>query len=184
MTDDLTATSRFLSYVLRHNPAAIGLTLQDGGWVDVDSLLAAMARHRRPIDRRTLERLVAGTDKQRFQRDGDRIRAAQGHSLPVDLHLDPVTPPAVLYHGTADRFLTDIMANGLVPGRRNHVHLSADPRTATAVGARHGRPVVLAIDAAGMHHDGHVFHHAANGVWLTTHIPPQWINRMQNRSGE
>jgi putative RNA 2'-phosphotransferase len=180
MTDDLTATSRFLSYVLRHNPAAVGLTLQDGGWVDVDTLLAAMARHSRPIDHRTLELLVAGTDKQRFQLHGDRIRAAQGHSVRVDLHLDPVTPPAVLYHGTADRFLGDIMANGLVPGRRNHVHLSAEPQTATAVGARHGRPVVLAVDAAGMHRDGHVFYRAANGVWLTTHVPPGWINRAES----
>jgi putative RNA 2'-phosphotransferase len=178
MTDDLTATSRFLSYVLRHNPAAIGLTLQDGGWVDVDTLLAAVARYNRPIDRHTLERLVAGTDKQRLQQHGDRIRAAQGHSIPVDLHLDPVTPPAVLYHGTADRFLTNIMTNGLVPGRRNHVHLSAELHTATAVGTRHGRPVVLAIDAAGMDRDGHVFYHAANGVWLTAHVPPQRINRV------
>jgi putative RNA 2'-phosphotransferase len=180
MTDDLTATSRFLSYVLRHNPAAVGLTLQDGGWVDVDALLAAMARHSRPIDHRTLELLVAGTDKQRFQLHGDRIRAAQGHSVQVDLQLDPVTPPAVLYHGTADRFLGGIMANGLVPGRRNHVHLSAAPQTAIAVGARHGRPVVLAVDAAGMHRDGHVFYQAANGVWLTAHVPPRWINRVEN----
>jgi putative RNA 2'-phosphotransferase len=176
MTDDLTAASRFLSYVLRHNPAAVGVSLDEGGWIDVDTLLTALARHNRPLDRATLARLVAGTEKQRFQIHGGRIRAAQGHSIRVDLHLDPVTPPAVLYHGTVRRFVSSIMANGLDPGRRHHVHLSADQPTAATVGARRGHPVVLRIDAAGMHRSGHLFYQAANGVWLTDHVPPQWIS--------
>jgi putative RNA 2'-phosphotransferase len=176
MTDDLTATSRFLSYVLRHNPAAIDVTLDEGGWIDVDTLLAALARYNRPLDRATLARLVAGTDKQRFQLHGDRIRAAQGHSVPVDLHLDPASPPAVLYHGTVHRFVSSIMANGLKPGRRHHVHLSIDQQTAATVGARRGDPAVLRIDAAGMHRSGHLFYQAANGVWLTASVPPQWIS--------
>jgi putative RNA 2'-phosphotransferase len=175
MTDDPTATSRFLSYVLRHNPTAVGVTLDEAGWTDVDTLLAAMARHRRPISRGMLDALVAGTDKQRFQLRGGRIRAAQGHSIPVDLQLDPQVPPAVLYHGTVTRFLPSILANGLLPGRRSHVHLSADRQTAATVGARRGHPVVLRIDAA-MHHHGHVFYQAANGVWLTAHVPPHWIS--------
>jgi putative RNA 2'-phosphotransferase len=108
-------------------------------------------------------------------RDG-LIRAAQGHSVPVDLRLDPLPPPAVLYHGTVRRFLAAIRADGLRRGRRGHVHLSADPDTATAVGARRGHPVVLRVDAAGMHRAGHPFYRAANGVWLTDHVPPQWID--------
>src|SRR5262249_23099318 len=113
MTDDLTATSRFLSYALRHNPGAIGITLDEAGWIDVETLPAAMTRHNRPIDRDTLDMLVAGTDKQRFQLRGERIRAAQGHSIPVDLQLDPMVPPGVLYHGTVRRFLPSILATGL-----------------------------------------------------------------------
>ncbi len=180
MNEDLTGLSRYLSYVLRHHPDAVGITLDGAGWVPVENLLAALARHGRPTSRATLERVVAGTDKRRFQLDGDRIRAAQGHTVPVDLDLPPETPPAVLYHGTVAGFLPGIMATGLHPRGRHHVHLSGDPETATRVGARRGVPVVLRIDAAGMHDAGHVFYRAANGVWLTAHVPPEWISRDQD----
>jgi putative RNA 2'-phosphotransferase len=176
MTDDLTRVSRFLSYVLRHRPDAVGLSLDPGGWVSVDTLLAALAAHGRPITRDTLDALVAGTDKVRLERVGDRIRAAQGHTVPVELELPPVTPPDVLYHGTVARFLPDILAAGLHPRGRHHVHLSADAETAAGVGARRGSPIVLVIDAAGMNHNGQIFHRAANGVWLTADVPPQWIH--------
>lgn len=176
MTDDPVSTSRFLSYVLRHRPDAIGLRLDQGGWVGVEALLAALAGHGRPITRQVLDRIVAGTDKRRFELRDGRIRAAQGHSVPVNLQLPVVTPPPVLYHGTAARFLPRIRVQGLLPGARAHVHLSPDTRTATSVGARHGRPVVLTIDAAGMCRDGCAFYRAANGVWLTNHVPPEWIS--------
>lgn len=175
MSDDLTGTSRLLSYLLRHGPETIGLALDPAGWVDIEALLAAMAANGRPVDRDLLDRVVAGTDKRRFEVDGRRIRAAQGHSVPVDLRLDPVVPPAVLYHGTVARFLPSILEHGLRRGSRVHVHLSADEGTATTVGSRRGRPLVLRVDAAGLHAAGHVFYRAANGVWLTSHVPPEWI---------
>jgi putative RNA 2'-phosphotransferase len=178
VNEDLIALSRFLSYVLRHHPEAVGITLDASGWVEVDTLLHALAAHGRPTTREMLERVVAGTDKQRLQLDGGRIRAAQGHSVPVTLGLPAVTPPAVLYHGTVARFLPGILATGLQPRGRHHVHLSADPNTAVQVGARRGSPVVLRIDAAGMHNGGHEFYRAANGVWLTAHVPPQWIRTL------
>jgi putative RNA 2'-phosphotransferase len=175
MADDLSGKSRFLSYVLRHRPDAIGIELDAAGWVRIDDLLAALGRHRRPVRRETLDRLVAGTDKQRLEVRGDRIRAAQGHSVPVDLQLEPVTPPPVLYHGTVARFLPAIRADGLTRQARGHVHLSADVPTAAAVGGRRGVPVVLTVDAAGMHRAGYAFYRAANGVWLTDRVPPEWI---------
>lgn len=175
MTGDRVAVSRLLSYVLRHHPEAIGIRLDEGGWVDIDTLLAALARHGRPIGRELLEQVVAGTDKQRLEVSGGRIRAAQGHSVPVDLGLRPAPPPPVLYHGTVARLLDSIRTHGLTPGHRNHVHLSADPDAAAAVGARRGRAVVLRVDAAGMHRAGYRFYRAANGVWLTDHVPPRWI---------
>jgi putative RNA 2'-phosphotransferase len=176
-TDDLVRTSKFLSYVLRHRPDAVGIALADGGWVEIETLLAALARHGRPTSRATLDRIVAGTDKQRLEVDGERIRAAQGHTVPVDLGLAPVVPPPLLYHGTVEPFLAPIRIEGLTPQGRSHVHLSADRHTATAVGARRGRPVILTVDAAGMHGAGHDFYRAANGVWLTAVVPPQWIAR-------
>lgn len=175
MNQNLVATSKFLSYVLRHNPAAIGVDLDPAGWLDIDALLTAAAAHGRQIDRSTLDQVIAENDKRRFEVRGNRIRAAQGHSVNVDLELAAVEPPDVLYHGTATRFLNAILHEGLKPMRRGHVHLSADPATARSVGARHGRPVVLTVDAAGMHHNRHTFHVAANGVWLTHHVPPKWL---------
>lgn len=174
-TADATADSRFLAYVLRHNPAAVGVTLDGSGWVTVDVLLAALARHGRRLSRDALEALVAGGDKQRFELRDGRVRAAQGHSLPIDLRLDPQAPPALLFHGTVARFLPGIRAHGLRPGRRTHVHLSTDEESAATVGARRGVPVVLRVDAAGMHRGGLLFYRAANCVWLTAHVPPQWI---------
>jgi len=173
---DLVGISKQLAYVLRHRPESIGITLDDAGWVAIDALLVALAAHGRRITRADLDRVVAGTDKRRFEVDGERIRAAQGHSVLVDLVLDAVEPPPVLFHGTVERFLASILKHGLRPGRRRHVHLSADVQTASTVGARRGTPVVLRIDAAGMHADGHTFYRAANGVWLTDHVPPERID--------
>lgn len=167
--------SRLLSSVLRHHPERFGLSLDPAGWVEVSELLAALAAHGRPLNRSELDRIVSTSDKQRFEVHGGRIRAAQGHSIPIDLGLPPLTPPPVLYHGTVERFLAGIRSRGLEPGSRQFVHLSVDEQTAAEVGARRGRPVVLRIDAAGLHAAGALFYRAANGVWLTSHVPPQWI---------
>lgn len=174
----LTATSKFLSLVLRHEPGKIGLVLDSAGWTSVDDLLARCATAGRPLTRETLQRVVDTSDKQRFalSEDGMRIRANQGHSVEVDLALAPLVPPAVLLHGTAQRFLDAILAQGLTRQARHHVHLSADPATARAVGRRHGREVVLRVDAARMHADGHRFFRSANGVWLTEAVAPQYLD--------
>jgi putative RNA 2'-phosphotransferase len=174
---DHTRLSKFLSLILRHEPAKVGLTLDEAGWVGVPDLLAALARHGRPITREALLHVVATSDKKRFalSEDGTRIRASQGHSVEVELGYEPATPPALLYHGTVDRFLHSIREQGLIKGERHHVHLSADPETATKVGSRRGRAVVLRIDAAGMARDGLLFYLSANGVWLTDHVPARFI---------
>jgi putative RNA 2'-phosphotransferase len=173
---ELTAASKFLACVLRHNPAAIGLALDDGGWVATDALLAAAARNGRALSAAALRQVIDSPGKRRFEARDGLIRAAQGHSVPVSLGLEPLAPPGVLFHGTVARFLPGILAEGLRPGQRVHVHLSADPGTAATVGARRGRPVVLRIDAAGMHAAGHEFFRAANGVWLTARVPPGYIS--------
>jgi putative RNA 2'-phosphotransferase len=170
-------TSRFLSYVLRHRPETVGLELDEGGWVRVDELLAACRRHGRPISRAQLEAVVRSSDKQRFSfsRDGLRIRANQGHSVPIDLGLAPVAPPELLYHGTVARFLDAIRQEGLLRGKRHHVHLSADEPTARRVGRRRGAPVVLVVESGRMHRDGLTFYRSANGVWLTDAVPPEYL---------
>jgi putative RNA 2'-phosphotransferase len=169
--------SKFLSLVLRHDPARIGIQLEDAGWTDVAALLAACAAHGVAITRDELVAIVASSDKQRFalSADGARIRANQGHSVEVDLQLAPAAPPAVLFHGTVAAVLPAIRAQGLVRGQRHHVHLSADLETARKVGGRRGKPVVLAIRAGDMAAAGHVFYRSDNGVWLVEHVPPEFL---------
>jgi putative RNA 2'-phosphotransferase len=171
------ASSKFLSLVLRHDPARIGITLDAAGWTEVDALLAACAAHGVAITRGQLAEIVAHSDKQRFalSADGERIRANQGHSVEVALGLAPQAPPARLYHGTVRAALDAIRATGLERRARHHVHLSADRETATKVGARRGAPVILTIRADEMAAAGHTFYRSDNGVWLTDHVPPGFI---------
>jgi putative RNA 2'-phosphotransferase len=173
----LVRASKFLSLILRHRPEHIGITLDSAGWVAVDDLLAAARRSGFPLDRTTLDRVVAENDKRRFafSADGARIRASQGHSVGVDLGLAPQAPPDVLFHGTAARFLESIRCEGLKAGSRTHVHLSADEVTARTVGQRHGSPVVLRVEAGAMHRDGHEFYHSENGVWLALAVPARYL---------
>ncbi|MCA0964973.1 RNA 2'-phosphotransferase [Salipiger bermudensis] len=169
--------SKFLSRVLRHEPDLIGLTLGHGGWVQVDELLRGMKRAGHRLSPDALRQIVTDNDKKRFtlSEDGRRIRAAQGHSVVVDLGLTPIEPPATLFHGTARDNLDAIFASGLNPGRRQHVHLSPDEETAVKVGTRHGRPVVLRVNTAAMHAHGLPFWRADNGVWLTATVPPEYL---------
>ncbi|ARI53414.1 MULTISPECIES: RNA 2'-phosphotransferase [unclassified Streptomyces] len=167
--------SKYLSAHLRHRPERIGIALDENGWVDVETLLSAAARHGFPLTRAELDHVVAANDKRRFTVDGDRIRANQGHTVTVDLDLPPAEPPAYLYHGTVAPALDAIRAEGLRPMARHHVHLSPDRETATRVGARRGRPLVLTVDAGAMHRAGHVFRVSANGVWLADAVPPEFL---------
>ena len=175
---DDTALSKRLAFVLRHRPSSVEVTLDAAGWVPVETLLHALRSRGVPLTRARLERLVATSDKQRFALEDDRIRAQQGHSVPVDLGLPDVTPPALLFHGTPERTLRAVLAEGLHRAGRHAVHLSPDADTARAVGGRRGPAVVLAVDSAAMHADGHPFQHTANDVWLTAQVPPEHLRRL------
>lgn len=182
MTTDptqLDELSKYLSYVLRHEPQTIGLQLDTEGWADIDSLIAGASRNGRAIDQAMVLAVVETSKKKRFAVSDDcqRIRAVQGHSTPVVKRTYPETvPPGVLYHGTATRFLASIREQGLKAGSRHHVHLSLDLSTATAIGKRHGKPVVLEIQALRMHQNGFKFFLSENNVWLTDAVPPEFID--------
>ena len=167
--------SKYLSKHLRHQPERIGLALDEAGWVEIEVLIAAAAAHGFRFTREELDHVVTVNDKRRFAVEGTRIRASQGHSVEIDLGLAPATPPPYLYHGTVVRNLDAIRTEGLRPMNRHDVHLSPDRETATRVGARRGRPVVLSVDTVAMHRDGHVFQVSANGVWLTKAVPAQYL---------
>ena len=172
--------SKFLSLILRHNPGKIGLQLDPHGWANVSDCIKKVNQARKqPISLHDLEQIVTNDNKQRysFNSDKSRIRANQGHSIDIDLGLTPQAPPAVLYHGTASRFIDSIMAKGLLPRSRQHVHLSLDIETATIVGKRHGKPVVLTINSGQMLKDGHLFYLSDNNIWLTDHVPVKYISR-------
>lgn len=180
MSKRLVTVSKFISKHLRHEPDALGLTLAPGGWVAVDDLLAGARRVGFPISVEELQQVVAESDKQRFAFDaaGTLIRANQGHSTEVELDLPEAAPPDLLYHGTVPKFLDAILADGLKKMARHDVHLSPDVATATKVGERRGKAVLLVVDAQAMAADGYKFRVSANGVWLTDHVPPKYLRRL------
>ncbi|WIG58744.1 MAG: RNA:NAD 2'-phosphotransferase [Ktedonobacterales bacterium] len=178
----LVRISKYLSKHLRHQPQSLGLTLEPGGWVSVETLLAASAAHGMPFTRDELDEVVARNNKQRFSFDasGERIRANQGHSVEVDLQLEPRIPPEVLYHGTGATAVPAILQQGLLKMRRHHVHLSPDVATARTVGRRHGAPRVFAVLAGAMSRDGCTFYRAENGVWLVDAVSPRYLRLLEN----
>lgn len=174
----IVSTSKFLSLVLRHQPDVIGVELDGEGWLEIDALINAANRHGKKLSPELLHRVVAENDKKRFaiSDDGLRIRASQGHSLrSVELSLTATDPPDELFHGTISASLAGIRKSGLLRGKRNHVHLSPDLETARRVGSRRGKPVILTVVAAEMHAAGHSFFLSANEVWLTDHVPTDFI---------
>ncbi|AZV29549.1 RNA 2'-phosphotransferase [Pseudomonas syringae] len=175
----LDETSKFLSFVLRHEPQAIGLTLDSEGWANIDALIDGAVRDGRTLDRALIENVVASSDKKRFSisADGQSIRAVQGHSTKsVELQFEEKQPPEILYHGTATRFMDSINEQGLIPGSRHHVHLSQETATASAVGQRYGTVVILQVAARRMQEQGFKFYQAENGVWLTERVPPEFLS--------
>ena len=171
---DLIQTSKFISLILRHKPEAIGITLDEHGWANVNELLDGVK-----IDMSLLEEIVVTDDKQRYSFNEDKtlIRANQGHSIPVDVELDEVQPPEFLWHGTAEKYVDSICREGLIPKSRLYVHLSSDVSTATTVGKRHGEVALLRIDARKMYEDGFKFYLSKNGVWLTKSVPTSYLEK-------
>lgn len=171
-------TSKFISLILRHKPDAIGITLDEHGWASVDELIEGISKQQY-FDMAMLEEIVATDEKQRYSFNEDKtlIRANQGHSVPVDVELEQVSPPKYLYHGTGEKYVTSIEAQGLIPKSRLYVHLSPDYNTAEKVGSRHGKPVIYRISAEKMAKDGYVFYKSVNGVWLTKEVPVKYLKR-------
>ena len=175
--------SVFISLILRHNPDAAHITLDEHGWANVKELLRGVNDTGRKIDMSILEEIVATDNKQRysFNQDKTRIRANQGHSVPVDVELKEQEPPEFLYHGTAIRFSESIMKEGLKPMSRLYVHLSQDIETALKVGKRHGSPIILRVYSGHMYKDGYKFYLSENGVWLTEKVDVKYFEIMENR---
>lgn len=167
----------FISLILRHKPYVIGITLDEHGWANVEELIAKINESGREIDMEMLEEIVRTDNKGRysFNDDKTRIRANQGHSIPVDVELKEAVPPDVLYHGTASRFLESIKCQGIKSMNRLYVHLSKDYDTAVKVGTRHGKCIVLAIDTKKMQEDGITFYLSENGVWLTRYVNWKYV---------
>ena len=173
-------TGKFISLVLRHKPDVIGLTLDEHGWADVQKLIAGINQSGdHVLDMEILEEIVRSDEKQRYSFNDDHtlIRANQGHSIPVDVELEEKTPPDILWHGTGEKYVVSIDAQGLIPKSRLYVHLSSDRETARKVGSRHGRPVIYDIDCRQMAADGYRFFESANHVWLTKEVPVKYLTK-------
>ena len=173
-------TSKFIALILRHKPETIGITLDELGWANVDELIQGVSKTH-PLSIELLEEIVRTDDKQRysFNEDHTLIRANQGHSIPVDVELEEAVPPAILYHGTGEKYTKSIDEQGLVPKSRLYVHLSSDIDTARKVGARHGRPVIYQVDCEAMIRGGYRFYISANRVWLTKKVPAEYLVKLE-----
>lgn len=173
---NINETSKFISLILRHKPEAIGISLDEHGWADVDELIAGISRTHE-LNKDILEEIVRTDDKQRYSFNEDKtlIRANQGHSIPVDVELDEVKPPEELWHGTGEKYVLSIDEQGLIPKSRLYVHLSKDEETAVKVGKRHGKPVLYIVKAGKMYRDGYKFYLSKNGVWLTKEVPIKYL---------
>ena len=171
--------SKFISLILRHRPEAIGITLDEHGWADVSELIEGVSKTHH-LDMQTLEEIVRSDSKQRYSFSEDKrlIRANQGHSIPVDVELDRLDPPDILFHGTGKKYMKSIEKEGLLPKGRLYVHLSKDTKTAKTVGARHGTPIVYKVRAGAMARDGYEFFLSKNGVWLTKKVPVEYLVRL------
>ena len=175
----LNKTSRFISMILRHKPEVIGITLDEHGWAKVDELIEGVNKVH-PLDMETLEEIVRTNEKQRFSfnEDKTKIRANQGHTIPVDVELEEKIPPEILYHGTGDKYVESIDVTGLEPRQRLYVHLSTDRERAAKVGQRHGSPVVYRVKSGQMAKDGYKFYLSVNGVWLTKAVPVKYLEKI------
>lgn len=172
---------RFISLILRHQPEAIGISLDENGWANTDELIAGINEKGESITKEDLDRIVRENNKKRyiFNEDKTKIRANQGHSIEVDIGLEPVIPPAFLYHGTGEKSVSNIMAVGIEKRSRQYVHLSSDLDTAVRVGARHGSPVVFTVKAGEMYEKGWIFYRSENGVWLCEYIPKEFVEMIK-----
>ena len=178
MKQDNKETSKYISLILRHKPEVIGITLDEHGWANVDELIEGVSRTHK-LDMAILEQIVAEDEKQRYSFNEDKtlIRANQGHSIPVDVELEEQQPPEILYHGTGEKYVASIDAQGLIPKSRLYVHLSRDKETANKVGSRHGQPVIYKVNSGDMSRDGSKFFCSVNGVWLTNEVPVKYLSR-------
>ncbi|MFK7004374.1 RNA 2'-phosphotransferase [Flavobacterium covae] len=176
---EIKSISKFLSLILRHSPETINLKLDENGWADVEELITKSNKNRKALDFETLQYVVENNDKKRFSFNEDltKIRANQGHSITIDLELQPQTPPDELYHGTVAKFMDTILKEGLQKMNRQHVHLSKDKETAIKVGNRRGGAIILKINTHQMTKDGYLFYCSDNDVWLTDEVPPKYIQR-------
>ena len=176
---NLTDTRRFISLILRTKPEVIGITLDEHGWANVDELITGISKTR-PMDMEILEEIVRTDNKQRYSFNEDKtlIRANQGHSIPVDVELPLAEPPEYLWHGTGEKYVSSIDAQGLIPKSRLYVHLSADEVTAKKVGSRHGRPVIYRVATGQMYRNGIEFRLSVNGVWLVDAVPVQYLEKI------
>lgn len=175
-------TSKYISLILRHKPETIGITLDEHGWADVSELIKGISKTHH-LDMETLEEIVKTDNKKRysFNEDKTKIRANQGHSIPVDVELEAKEPPEFLWHGTGEKFVAAIDREGLIPKSRLYVHLSADYDTAKVVGARHGKPVIYKVKSGEMQQDGYTFYQSVNGVWLTKEVPTKYLNKEEEK---
>lgn len=168
------SVSKYVSYLLRHNPE--DLEMNHDGFVDLDELVSKVRRRFPTVDRNFLTKLVDESERKRFEIVDNRIRAFYGHTIPVHINLKEDKQIVRLYHGTMPQTASQILEEGLQPMKRRWVHLSPTEEIAQEVGHRRtDSPVILVIDAVEARNHGIKFFKATDKVYLCRHVPARYI---------
>lgn len=177
-TPYLVRISKLLALILRHKPEQLGIELDAEGYAPLSEVLAAVRSQIASATLADLEAVVTQLEpeKNRYSIVDGEIRANYGHSFEGRIQHEAGVPPPVLWHGTPESAIQQISQQGLHPMRRQYVHLTTQPELATRIGARHGKPRLLKVDAAAAHAQGTIFYRANDAFWLALHIPPQHLD--------
>lgn len=170
--------SKKIAYILRHHPEKYDLVLNEEGFVAIDQLLEALHSDAswQEVTVDDIKTMIKNSEKKRFEIKNGQIRAYYGHTIATKITKQEQTPPDVLYHGTAIKFLESIKEKGLLPQKRQYVHLSCDTKTAYDVAIRHSKDIcILKIDTKKAMQSGIKFYYGNEDVWLSDKIPMKFI---------
>lgn len=174
--------SKEISYALRHAPWEYELELDEAGWVPISQLINALSNSPKwkGLEENNIIEMINQSSKKRHEVNGNKIRALYGHSTPLRILKIEAEPPYFLYHGTTHKAVNGILKEGLLPQKRQYVHLSEDVETAISVGKRRDNsPIILVIDASTAYKEGVKFYLGNEKVWLSSPIPSKYITIKQ-----
>src|SRR6185437_14893174 len=139
----------------------------DDGWIELNDLIDFFKDKKQvQVTIQDIQHVSDTSEKKRFEIENGRLRAVQGHSLPVEIEMQKITKVLrKIYHGTFVKNVDSIRKHGLKRMSRNFIHL-----TDNFDHLRNNSTVLIEIDVESAMSEGIDFFKAKNGVILTKGI--------------